>query len=67
MPAVILVLVFGIWMVLAFSAWRFTQRWILLALGAFVLAFVIGAVYLSRIALALDRLAAGASRKSMVW
>ena len=58
MPAVIAVLVFGVWMVLAFSAWRFTQLWILLALGAFALAFVIGAVYLSRIALALDRLTA---------
>ena len=56
MPAVIAVLVFGVWMVLAFSVWRFTQLWILLALGAFALAFVIGAVYLSRIALALDKL-----------
>ncbi|MGE5221528.1 MAG: DUF2269 family protein, partial [Omnitrophica WOR_2 bacterium] len=60
MPAVIAVLVFGIWMVLVFSAWQFTQLWILLALGAFALAFVIGAVYLSRVALALDRLTAGA-------
>jgi uncharacterized membrane protein len=59
MPAVIGVLVFGIWMVLIFSAWRLTQLWILLALGAFAVAFVIGAVYLSRIALALDKLTAG--------
>ena len=85
MPAVIAVLVFGVWMVFAFSAWQFTQLWILLALGAFALAFIvilnrallgmvafsipwlallvliaffIGAVYLSRIALALDKLAA---------
>ena len=58
MPTVIAVLVFGVWMVLAFSAWRFTQLWILLALGAFALAFVIGAVYLSRIALVLDSLTA---------
>ncbi len=58
MPAVIAVLVFGVWMVLAFSGWRFTQLWILLALGAFALAFVIGAMYLSRIALALDKLTA---------
>ena len=56
MPAVIAVLVFGVWMVLAFSGWQFTQLWILLALGAFTLAFVIGAVYLSRITLALDKL-----------
>jgi hypothetical protein len=59
MPAVIAVLVFGIWMVLAFSVWQFTQLWILLALGAFALAFLIGAVYLSRIALALDKQTAG--------
>jgi uncharacterized membrane protein len=58
MPAVIAVLVFGVWMVLAFLAWQFTQLWILLALGAFAIAFVIGAVYLSRIALALDKLTA---------
>ena len=58
MPAVIAVLVFGVWIVLAFSAWQFTQLWILLALGAFALAFVIGAVYLSRIALALDKITA---------
>ena len=58
MPAVIAVMVFGVWMVLAFSGWQFTQLWILLALGAFGLAFVIGAVYLSRIALALDKLTA---------
>ena len=56
MPAVISVLVFGIWLTLASTAWRLTQLWILLALGAFALAFIIGAVYLSRIALALDRL-----------
>lgn len=58
MPAVIAVLVFGVWMVFAFSAWQFTQLWILMALGAFAIAFAIGAVYLSRIALALDKLTA---------
>ena len=58
MPAVIAVLVFGVWMVLAFSAWHFAQLWILLAIAAFVFAFMIGAVYLSRIALALENLTA---------
>ena len=58
MPAVIAVLAIGVWMVLAFSVWQFTQLWILLALAAFALAFVIGAVYLSRIALTLDKLTA---------
>src|SRR5215212_2224336 len=46
MPAVIAVLVFGIWLMFISPAWRFTQLWILLALGAFALAFLIGAVYL---------------------
>lgn len=59
MPAVIVVLVFGVWLMLISPAWQFTQLWILLALGAFALAFLIGAVYLSRIALALDKLTAG--------
>ncbi|HZD40298.1 MAG TPA: DUF2269 family protein [Terriglobales bacterium] len=58
MPAVIAVLVFGIWLMLISPAWRLTQLWILLALAAFALAFLIGAVYLSRIALALDKLTA---------
>jgi hypothetical protein len=38
------------------TAWQLTQLWILLPLGAFALAFVIGAVYLSCVALALDKL-----------
>jgi uncharacterized membrane protein len=59
MPAVLAVLVFGIWMIFITPAWRFTQLWILLALGAFALAFLVGAVYLSRIALALDKLTTG--------
>lgn len=60
MPAVLAVLVFGFWLMLITPTWRFTQLWILLALGAFVLSFLIGAVYLSRIALSLDRLTANA-------
>jgi uncharacterized membrane protein len=59
MPAVVAVLVFGIWLVLASSAWNFTELWILLALGAFVIAFLVGAVYLSRIAIQFDRLTTG--------
>ena len=59
MPAVVAVLIFGVWLMLASSAWHLTQLWILLALGAFAIAFVIGAVYLSRVALALDKLTAG--------
>lgn len=55
-PAVVVVLVSGVWLVLG-SEWNFTQPWVLLALGAFVLAFLIGAVYLSRSAIQLERAA----------
>jgi uncharacterized membrane protein len=54
-PAVVVVLVSGVWLVLASAEWSLTQVWVLLALGAFVLAFLIGAVYLSRSALQLER------------
>jgi uncharacterized membrane protein len=59
MPAVIVVLVTGVWIVLATSGFSFTQLWVLLALGAFAIAFLIGAVYLSRVAINLERLATG--------
>jgi uncharacterized membrane protein len=57
MPAVVVVLVSGLWMVLTGSAWSLTQLWIILALIAFAAAFVIGAVFLSRSALRLERVA----------
>jgi uncharacterized membrane protein len=56
MPAVLVVLASGVWMVLA-GAGDFTQLWVLLALGGFALAFVIGAGFLSRTAIRLDKLA----------
>ena len=56
MPAVLVILASGVWMVLA-GAGDFTQLWILLALAGFAVAFVIGAVYLSRTAIELDRVA----------
>lgn len=59
-PAVVVVLVSGIWLVLSGSEWDFTQLWVLLGLGAFVLSFLIGAIYLSRIAIQLERTATGA-------
>jgi uncharacterized membrane protein len=54
-PAVLVVLVSGVWLVLVSSEWNFTQLWVLLAIGAFVVAFLIGAVYLSRCAIQLER------------
>jgi putative copper export protein len=50
-PSVVGVLVFGVWMVLESAAWDFGQAWILVAIGLFVVAVLIGAVYLSRVAL----------------
>jgi uncharacterized membrane protein len=50
-PAVVGVLLFGVWMVLDSAAWDFGQAWILIAIGLFVAAFLVGAVYLSRVAL----------------
>jgi uncharacterized membrane protein len=57
-PAVVVVLASGVWLVLHQSR-SFGELWILLALGAFALAFLIGAVFLSRNAIALERLATG--------
>jgi len=51
------VLLTGLWLVFTGSEWKFTQLWVLLGLGAFIAAFLIGAVYLSRIAIQLERLA----------
>lgn len=55
MPAVILVPVTGVWMVLASSEWHFSQLWVRVGLGLFVVAFLIGAVYMSRVGIQMDR------------
>jgi len=57
LPAMVGTLAFGIWLVLKNAAWDFGQLWVLLALGLFAVAFLIGAVYLSRIGTRLQRLA----------
>jgi uncharacterized membrane protein len=54
-PAVTIVLLSGVWMVLEFGG-DFTRLWIALGVGALVLAFLIGALYLSRNALRMERL-----------
>jgi uncharacterized membrane protein len=56
-PAMVAVLGFGIWMVLDSAAWDFRQLWVQLGLGLFAAAFLIGAVYQSRMALAAERAA----------
>jgi len=55
MPSVILVLLTGVGLVLVDSEFHFSQLWVLLALALFAVAFLIGAVYLSRVAIQLDR------------
>jgi uncharacterized membrane protein len=58
-PAVVVVLVSGIALVLTDFSGDFTQLWIVLALIAFALAFLIGVLYLSRAAIRLERAAQG--------
>ena len=55
MPAAIAVLVLGVWMVLVDEAWTFEQTWIWLAVALLVAAVLVGAVFLSRAALAAQR------------
>jgi uncharacterized membrane protein len=57
-PAVVVVLVTGVWLVIQQSG-DFTRLWVLLALGAFAVAFLIGAVYLGRSAIQLQRAVSG--------
>jgi uncharacterized membrane protein len=54
-PGVLAVLVFGILMVVSGNPWNFSQAWILIGLGAFAAAFLIGVGYLSRIGIRLGR------------
>lgn len=45
-PSAFLVAGFGIWMVLKEPAWEFSQAWISVGLGVFVLSFFAGALFL---------------------
>lgn len=58
MPAVVIVLVTGVWLVLSSSEWHLSQFWVVLALALFAVAFLIGAIYLSRVGIELERIAA---------
>jgi uncharacterized membrane protein len=59
-PAWIMLLITGVWMVLVSAAWKFSQLWVLLALGLFALAFLIGVAYLSRVGIQLARMGSSA-------
>jgi uncharacterized membrane protein len=52
MPASILVLVFGIWLVLDGAGWSFEQTWIRLAVALLAAAVLVGAAFLGRTAIA---------------
>jgi uncharacterized membrane protein len=55
MPASILVLVFGIWLVLDSPGWSFEQTWIWLAVALLAAAVLVGAAFLGRSAIAAER------------
>lgn len=57
MPSVVIVLITGVWMVLAGTEFSFSQAWVRVGLGLFAAAFLVGAVYMSRIGIQLDRAA----------
>src|SRR3954454_13917410 len=54
-PAPALVLAFGVWMVAGSEAWGFDQLWVSLAFGLLLAAFLYGAAFQSRAALAAER------------
>jgi uncharacterized membrane protein len=55
MPASIIVLVFGIWLVLDSPGWSFEQTWIWLAVALLAAAVLVGAAFLGRSAIAAER------------
>lgn len=56
-PGVVGTVVFGVALVLTNAAWDFSQVWVLIGLGLFVVAFLIGVVYMSRLGAQLGRIA----------
>ncbi len=54
-PSTVAVLGLGVWMVLDNAAWDFGQLWVVLALGMFAAAFLVGAAHQSRAALGAER------------
>ena len=67
MPAVVLLPITGIWMVLIDSEWSFEQEWVRIAIGLFLVAFAVGAVYLSTVGVAMAKAAGtGAANLGML-
>jgi len=70
-PATVAVLGLGMWLVVDSEAWDFGQLWVQLGLGLFVAAFLVGAVWQSRSALAATRAAGreddAEARRQLRW
>jgi uncharacterized membrane protein len=62
-PSVVVVVVVGLWMVLASEAWDFPQPWVLAGIALFVAALLVGGLYLGRIGIRLTE-ATGAGNDS---
>ena len=62
MPALVVLLGTGIWMVLAHTGSKLSEPWILIGFALFFLAFLIGAFYLSRVGIALEQAVADPGR-----
>ena len=62
-PASAVALGAGVWMVVDSPAWRFGDAWVVVGLSAFAGAFLVGAVFLSRAALAAERASARRRRR----
>lgn len=55
LPSSLAVPVTGVWMVLDSSAWKFSQLWVVLAIGLFLVALAVGALYVGRVGIQLAR------------
>jgi putative copper export protein len=64
-PAVIALFVAGVWLVLARGG-DFSPLWVLIGLGAFAVAFLIGGIYLSRIAIQMARAEDGSTAADLL-
>jgi uncharacterized membrane protein len=64
-PAVIALFVAGVWLILARGG-DFSPLWVLLGLAAFAVAFLIGAIYLSRVAIQMGRAQNSASAADLL-
>ncbi len=56
-PATLGTVGFGIWLVAASESWDFSQSWVRIGIALFAVAFLIGAAYLSRVGIKLQRAA----------